>query len=99
MSENVAHGNGGVDGEIRSAVAARGELGAAYDDVVAEGLVERIGEEIDRRIDARLGVSSASRGPYTAPAPRTGGAGAPSGWCGPGAHWPWRCSPPVPGSS
>jgi len=41
--------------EITASVAAHGELGPGYDGAVAEGLVERIGEEIDRRIDARLG--------------------------------------------
>ena len=41
--------------EITASVAAHAELGTGYDSAVAEGLVERIGEEIDRRIDARLG--------------------------------------------
>lgn len=41
--------------EITASVAAHAELGQQYDDAVAEGLVERIGEEIDKRIDARLG--------------------------------------------
>jgi len=41
--------------EITASVAAHGELGPGYDTAVAEGLVERIGEEIDRRIDARMG--------------------------------------------
>jgi len=35
-------------------VAAHSELGPRYDAALAEGLVERIGEEIDRRVDARL---------------------------------------------
>lgn len=30
------------------------ELGPHYDHAVAEGLVERIGAEIDRRVDARI---------------------------------------------
>jgi hypothetical protein len=41
--------------EISASVAAHAELGPRYDAAVAEGLVERIGDEIDRRIDARLG--------------------------------------------
>jgi hypothetical protein len=41
--------------EITASVAAHQELGSRYDTAVAEGLVERIGEEIDKRIDARLG--------------------------------------------
>jgi hypothetical protein len=40
--------------EISASVAAHAELGPRYDSAVAEGLVERIGEEIDRRVDARL---------------------------------------------
>ena len=40
--------------EICASVAAHAELGPRYDAAVAEGLVERIGDEIDRRIDARL---------------------------------------------
>jgi hypothetical protein len=41
--------------EIAASVAAHAELGSRYDTAVAEGLVERIGDEIDKRIDARLG--------------------------------------------
>jgi hypothetical protein len=40
--------------EIAASVAAHAELGSRYDAAVAEGLIERIGEEIDRRVDARL---------------------------------------------
>jgi hypothetical protein len=40
---------------ITAAAAAHHELGRDYDDAVAESLVERIGEEIDKRVDARLG--------------------------------------------
>ena len=43
------------EAEIRASVAAHADLGPGYDHVVAEGLVERIGEEIDKRIDARFG--------------------------------------------
>jgi|SRR5215469_3969935 len=45
--------------EIGAAVAAHAELGREYDHAVAEGLIERIGAEVDRRVDARL--SNASR--------------------------------------
>jgi hypothetical protein len=50
----------GSDGpnEITAAAAAHRELGPGYDDAVAEGLVERIGAEIDTRVDARLAQSS-----------------------------------------
>ena len=40
--------------EIKASAAAHGDLGSGYDSAEAEGLVERIGEEIDRRVDARL---------------------------------------------
>jgi len=40
--------------EIAASVAAHAELGPRYEAAVAEGLVERIGEEIDKRVDARL---------------------------------------------
>ena len=67
--------------EITASVAAHAELGPRYDTAVAEGLVERIGDEIDRRIDARLGGPSrparqAQEGNHAAPGyqgpPRTG---------------------------
>jgi hypothetical protein len=51
--------------EIAASVAAHAELGPRYDGAVAEGLVERIGEEIDRRVDARL------RGLGQQPVPRS----------------------------
>jgi hypothetical protein len=41
--------------DIAAAAAAHRELGRDYDGAVAEGLVDRIGAEIDKRIDARLG--------------------------------------------
>jgi hypothetical protein len=40
--------------EIAAAAGAHRELGPGYDDAVAEGLVERIGAEVDKRVDARL---------------------------------------------
>jgi len=40
--------------EVQASAAAHRDLGSGYDAAVAEGLVERIGEEIDRRVDARL---------------------------------------------
>jgi hypothetical protein len=67
--------------EIRASVAAHQDLGPGYEDAVAEGLVERIGAEIDKRIDARLGYGE-HHGPGTA------GAGAslgPAPWAGPAA--------------
>jgi hypothetical protein len=40
--------------EVQASTAAHRDLGPGYDTAVAEGLVERIGEEIDRRVDARM---------------------------------------------
>jgi hypothetical protein len=40
--------------EIAAAVGAHRDLGPGYDDAVAAGLVERIGAEIDLRVDARM---------------------------------------------
>jgi hypothetical protein len=58
--------------EISAAAAAHGELGPGYEDAVAEGLVERIGAEVDKRVDARLvqrgrggQVSPAGRPPWS----------------------------------
>ncbi len=43
--------------DIAAAAAAHHELGRDYDAAVAEGLVDRIGAEIDKRVDARLGAA------------------------------------------
>ena len=40
--------------DIAAAAAARRELGSSYDDAFADSLIERIGTEIDKRVDARL---------------------------------------------
>jgi hypothetical protein len=57
--------------EVRASAAAHRDLGPGYDTAVAEGLVERIGEEIDRRVDARLfgQMQSPPPRPRRAPAP------------------------------
>jgi hypothetical protein len=50
--------------DIAAAVAAHHELGRDYDGAVAESLIDRIGVEIDKRVDARLSAaSSVSRAP------------------------------------
>jgi thiamine pyrophosphate-dependent acetolactate synthase large subunit-like protein len=51
--------------DIAAAAAAHRELGREYDGAVAESLVERIGAEIDKRVDARL----AERGRASQPSP------------------------------
>jgi hypothetical protein len=52
--------------EVRASAAAHRDLGPGYDTAVAEGLVDRIGEEIDKRVDARL----YGQAPYQSPPPR-----------------------------
>jgi hypothetical protein len=42
------------DEEITASVGAHRDLGSEYDDVIAAGLVERIGAEVDRRVDERI---------------------------------------------
>jgi hypothetical protein len=51
------------EAEIRASVGAHADLGPGYEDAVAEGLVERIGAEIDKRIDARLAQTPGHQGP------------------------------------
>jgi hypothetical protein len=46
--------------EITAAAAAHRELGPQYDEAVAASLIDRIGEEIDRRVDARVGQGQPS---------------------------------------
>jgi len=40
--------------EIAASVGAHHDLGGGYDDAIAAGLVERIGAEVDRRVDERI---------------------------------------------
>ena len=50
--------------DIAAAAAVHRELGRDYDGAVAESLIERIGAEIDKRVDARMRTgSSASPSP------------------------------------
>jgi hypothetical protein len=42
--------------DIAAATAAHRELGNSYDDAVAESLIDRIGAEIDKRVEAKLGA-------------------------------------------
>ena len=56
--------------EVRASAAAHYDLGPGYDTAVAEGLVERIGEEIDKRVDARLFGQAGYQGAPLRPRPR-----------------------------
>jgi hypothetical protein len=99
------------EAEIRASVGAHANLGPVYDDAVAEGLVERIGAEIDKRIDARLGQFGATGAPGPGVPGVPGGlapglqgpaapAGAQPGVPGPaGAASPGAASPGVPQSA
>jgi hypothetical protein len=69
------------EAEIRASVGAHADLGPGYEDAVAEGLVERIGAEIDKRIDARLAQTPGHQGP-AASAGAQPGVPAPAGVAG-----------------
>jgi hypothetical protein len=66
--------NSGRNEEIAAAVGAHQTLGPAYDDAIAAGLVERIGVEVDRRVDERMS-QQAQPGPHAQrlPAVHSGG--------------------------
>jgi hypothetical protein len=67
------------EAEIRASVGAHADLGPGYEEAVAEGLVERIGVEIDKRIDARLAQTGAAEAPGSA---ASAGAVGPAGYPG-----------------
>jgi hypothetical protein len=48
--------NTGSEQEIAASVGAHRDLGGGYDDAIAAGLVERIGAEVDRRVDERISL-------------------------------------------
>ena len=66
--------------EIAASVGAHHDLGGGYDDAIAAGLVERIGAEVDRRVDERL--SRYQRAGQSA----VDAAGSRDGWHRPAAH-------------
>jgi len=75
------------EAEIRASVGAHADLGPGYEDAVAEGLVERIGAEIDKRIEARLAQTGAVGAPGPAPGvPGPTGAAGPAGAGGPAGY-------------
>ena len=62
-------------GELRAAAETHKELGPEYQDAVLESFVDRVGREIDARVDARLAQNAAqplaAQRMATPPAPRT----------------------------
>ena len=58
-------------GELRAAAETHRELPSEYRDAVLESFVERVGREIDARVDARLAQAAAGRpvAPQSAPSP------------------------------
>jgi hypothetical protein len=72
--------NTGREQEIAASVGAYRDLGGGYDDAIAAGLVERIGAEVDRRVDER--VSQYQRADQAA----AGGAGSRDARRGAAAH-------------
>ena len=91
------------EAEIRASVGAHADLGPGYEDAVAEGLVERIGAEIDKRIDARLAQTGAAGTPGPAApagaagAANTAGAAGPAGAPGPAGYPGFQGYPGYPG--
>ena len=82
--------------EISASVAAHAELGPRYDEAVAEGLVERIGDEIDKRIDARLrGQSGPGQQQQNGQAPAYQGTPAYQGPVAPAPARPAAVPPPA----
>ena len=79
--------NSDPEAEIRASVGAHADLGPGYEDAVAEGLVERIGVEIDKRIDARLAQTGAAGAPGPAPGvPAPAGAASAASAAGPAGY-------------
>ena len=56
-------------GELRAAAETHGELPSEYRDAVLESFVDRVGREIDARVDARLAQAAARPLQPVAPAP------------------------------
>jgi hypothetical protein len=78
--------------EIRASVGAHADLGPGYEDAVAEGLVERIGAEIDKRIEARLAQTGAASA--ADPAGYPGFQGGYQGYLGPVLPPGYQLGPP-----
>jgi hypothetical protein len=87
----VSVGPVSISDEVRASAAAHRDLGPGYDVAVAEGLVERIGEEIDKRIDARLAQAGAAAAPGPAGYPGFQGH---RGYLGPALPPGYQLGPP-----
>jgi hypothetical protein len=44
--------------ELRAAVGARRDLGPDFEDAIVESFLEKMGQEVDRRVDERLATTS-----------------------------------------
>jgi hypothetical protein len=82
------------EAEIRASVGAHADLGPGYEDAVAEGLVERIGAEIDKRIEARLAQTGAAAAGTAGPAGYPGFQGGSQGYLGPVLPPGYQLGPP-----
>ncbi|MDA0634256.1 hypothetical protein OUY22_12600 [Nonomuraea sp. MCN248] len=47
--------------ELQAALSARRDLGPDYDDALAASFLDKVGQEVDRRVDERLRAAPASR--------------------------------------
>lgn len=54
--------------ELQAALSARRDLGPEYEDEVVASFLDKVGQEVDRRVDERLGAAPAraQRGPTDA---------------------------------
>jgi hypothetical protein len=87
--------------EIAASVGAHADLGPGYESAVAEGLIERIGEEIDKRVDARLRGTGQPMPPLVAmppppPMPHLSVPQPGPGYLPPGLASPVNGQPPLP---
>ncbi|MEO3885725.1 hypothetical protein [Nonomuraea sp. B5E05] len=55
--------------ELKAAVSARRDLGPDFEDAVVESFLDKMGQEIDRRVDDRLAASPQGRQPAAASGP------------------------------
>ncbi|WP_433240534.1 hypothetical protein ACQPYK_34645 [Streptosporangium sp. CA-135522] len=55
------------DDELRAAVAARRDLGPDYEDSLVEGFLDKMDQEIDRRVEDRITARSRKEAPAVRP--------------------------------